>query len=123
MGNLSIAVCSCGFESKHLYCGGGELNFKTICDAPVICGDCGKVGLTNLLGDDGALKALDSLCCPSCNSPNIVVAAGLTGPAGKIRAVSVWGVGGQTVSFLPGPFRCPSCGEEKLTFESAGCWD
>lgn len=123
MGHLSIAKCSCGFESELLCCAGGEANFTTVCDAPVMCGDCGAVGTTNLLGDDGALKALDSLSCPSCNSPNIVVAAGLTEPAGKIRAVDEWWVGGQTVYFLPGPFRCPSCGENKLTFESAGCWD
>ena len=63
MGNLTIAVCSCGFESEHLCCGGGELNFKTICDAPVICGDCGAVKTTNLLDDGGGLKALDSLRC------------------------------------------------------------
>lgn len=123
MGHISIAKCSCGFESGHLLCAGGMENFTTVCDAPVICGDCGRVGTTNLLDNSGELKAEDSARCPSCGSNNVVVAVGLTEPKERVRPVGEWNVGGETVYFLPGPYRCPSCGEKKLTVQSCGCWD
>lgn len=44
----------------------------------------------------------------------IELTLGPTEPAGSMSQVAEWLVGDEFVYFLPGPYRCPSCGEAKL---------
>lgn len=140
MGHSSIARCPCGFESEELYCGGGFSNFATVCDAPLICNDCGYIGTINVMekgelapwvlrmwdttvGSGSGLKAEDSVHCPSCGSANIVVTVGLTEPTEPTRQVAESYLGDGFIFFLPGPYKCPNCGEAKLILRKHSLWD
>ena len=131
MGHSSIARCSCGFVSDELFCASNMRDFQTVCNAAVICNVCGHIGTINLLEDGelapwvlgmwnssetlgGGLKTEDSPRCPSCESTNIDVAVGPTEPNGPMPQVAEWCAGDEFIYFLPGPYRCPACGEKKL---------
>jgi len=140
IGHSSIARCSCGFQSDELFCAGGMANFTTVCNAVVICNDCGHIGTTNVLeegefapwalgmwnqseGPEGGLKTEDSPHCSSCGSKNIELAPGPTEPTGPMSQVAEWFLGDEFVYFLPGPYRCPSCGEAKLIIRRHSRYD
>jgi hypothetical protein len=140
MGHSSIARCSCGFVSNELLCAGGMRNFQTVCNAVVICNDCGHIGTINVLEEGnlapwvlgmwnspeipgGGLKTEDSPRCSSCGSKNIELALGPTEPTAPMRQVAEWLVGDEFIYFLPGPYRCPSCGEAKLIIRKHRLYD
>jgi hypothetical protein len=48
---------------------------------------------------------------------------GVLEPAGTIKSIAEWDIGGNTFYFLSGPFRRPSCGKKKLTIQPVGFWN
>jgi predicted RNA-binding Zn-ribbon protein involved in translation (DUF1610 family) len=106
----------------------------------VICNDCGHIGTTNVLEEGklapwvlvmwhpsespgGGLNTEGSPRCSSCGSKNIELALGPTEPAEPMRQVAEWLIGDEFVYFLPGPYRCPSCGEAKLIIREHSLYD
>jgi RNA polymerase subunit RPABC4/transcription elongation factor Spt4 len=118
MGYVTVAKCSCGFQSEELACGAGMRYFETQCDAPVICSACGYVETENIFDEMPT-------ACPRCSSNDIEVAAvkksRLAPPPERIAAWSV--KDDQTVFFLPGPYSCPACKKRELLISWIGLWD
>lgn len=54
--------CDCGYE-KRVSIGGGMANYKTVCDFPHYCRECGVVT---------ANTYDDPVHCPSCNTTDII---------------------------------------------------
>lgn len=54
--------CNCGYK-KRVSIGGGMANYKTVCNIPYYCRECGVVT---------ANTYDDPVHCPSCNTTDII---------------------------------------------------
>lgn len=122
MGQILEATCTCSFQARGLFVGGGMRNFETYCGAPALCCDCGVIHILNYLDRPHV--------CPHCgnavvfyNDPRL-----FSLPATKTEdrpAVFSWHVPGEAEPFvlLDVDYLCPTCREMHLRFTLTGFWD
>lgn len=119
MGSQVIAKCVCGYHAKSLI-GGGMLNFTTTCYFPCLCENCERIVEANLLEKELHCPECKSLGCTPYDDPK------LTGSSGE-HSIVEWNVSellGRMLVLNDGSYKCPNCGEMKLTFTSGGIdWD
>ena len=111
MGQILMAICSCGFAREFLF-GGGMDNFKTYLGAPAYCMKCNKMTITNYLNP----KSRCSLCRGKIvyyNDESLQI------KKDKDDSYFEWGD-----FILPdSSYKCPECGEFMLRFSFIGNWD
>ena len=116
MGSLLRASCPCGYTSPTIPAGGGFATFQTICAVPALCPTCKEVVGVNAMNPERA--------CPKCGEA-VILCGGLEPLAAKHdRVVFNWNVAPLGTYVLDDrAYRCPKCGEVKMTFRDDGCWD
>ena len=97
MGSILQAKCSCGFTSKEMHVGCGEMSAHAY--VPVACSNCKNMWVKNMS------KKIHP--CNKCGSDllfyNDLSLEGIKSPKMK--------------------YRCPSCGKIEMEFEMHGLWD
>lgn len=117
MGYVTVAKCSCGFQSEELSCGAGMRYFETQCDAPVICLACGYMETENIFDELPT-------ACPRCSSNNIEVAAVKQSRLAPHQSASLPGLSRmKTPSLLPGPYSYMACKKRELMITWVARWD
>ena len=119
MGSAVKATCKCGYEETFMI-GGGMQNFHTFCAFPVLCKKCKAIVTANLLAQP--------LCCPACESSEIVPYDDKELRKRKGRhCVAEWGIKeqlGRKLQLTDGLYYCPNCDSFDLTFTQGDiCWD
>ena len=126
MGKIIGANCQkCGFIKENISIGCGMGNYKYFEGYPYSCNDC-----NDFFG--GNYKD-PNLCCPSCNSKNIVIYSEykLDKEVEKpIKKLSFWSklLGKKEIIRLPefdmyGYYKCPKCNEFTMKFNLIALWD
>lgn len=119
MGTIVTAKCSCGFKREMLSLGGGMMNFKTVCDVPAVCIECGNFFTANYIEERNSLK------CPMCNEKaNFYNIPSLREKDTDLQPVFSWRISAQDFFELPdAKYYCPRCKKMKLRFIESGNWD
>jgi hypothetical protein len=119
MGLILGAHCKCGFNKKFDF-GSNLIDFNENCLAPAICLNCNTFQIINYLQD-----APHCINCGSqvafYNDPLLQLEPDMS----KYKFAISWLVNTEKGRFIlpPTKFKCPGCGNMKMTFVNCGCWD
>jgi Zn finger protein HypA/HybF involved in hydrogenase expression len=118
MGSMIHAKCECGFHAEDMLVGGGMMDFKTKCNVPILCKNCGILFVGNII-------ARKYLRCPKCRRKAIPYSdVSLQGEErGSAPIFNCW-LGNSGGFTLPDTnYYCPKCKQKRMRFLFAGSWD
>jgi len=118
MGDIVVAECDCGYQTKNLGLGGGMQDFTTYCGFPYLCLNCREVTVANFLDAEPS--------CRSCGSRSITAynAEPLMGER-ENGVVFNWYINSERgeLTLPEGTYLCPKCERKTLRFLWAGMFD
>ena len=129
MGYILKGECPCGFSSKELFVGGGEMDVN-YCAIPVACPKCARLWVEN----KGKSESRCSKCRSTAYYLHVPTNYTPSDIAAKIGDDYPWDVSEMPADDpdeldldpLPPPdfsYRCPKCGELKMKLIKCGLWD
>jgi hypothetical protein len=109
---------SCGYSTGGLPLFGGRADFQHNCRFPVLCQDCGKLELVNLLAPRPACRQCPASPLIPYDDPR------LQGTPGR-HEVASWRVEklGRPLKLTDGGYYCPACGKFELRFKLTALYD
>ncbi|MFH1034410.1 MAG: hypothetical protein V1806_07875 [Pseudomonadota bacterium] len=109
---------ACGYATGGLALFGGRADFQRNCRFPVLCPDCGRLEVVNLLDARAACRQCPASPMIPYDDPRLAGAPGGQEVA-SWRAPNL----GRTLRLSNGGYYCPACGKFELRFKRLAMYD
>lgn len=124
MGAIIRPICTCGKVFRHMFLGGGMMNYNDYVYLPYYCDECKEIRKGNFL--KGKCKC--SVCRKEMTLYGRTIGYFSDDESDRTynpeKLVFDWVIGMDLQYILEDKkYHCPSCKNDDLTFEDNGSWD